>query len=216
MCSPLQINMQIVTSIWGWSILAVILGCMPYAIWVTRTAIKKHWKKLGIQVAAPVVYFAVLAGITAFANSGASDRYFRDIYDAEGKYPEPIFKYTPERSFNGDGASLYVFELPDQVRLRFEKQDSRLLTEFPRRPHYRSDWKVVSWKEGPFDTSLEKYLEFALFATSEHTKEIQEALSRKGTFYSFFHYDHGTSPGNIDFFIVDLIGGRVYEINVNT
>jgi hypothetical protein len=208
--------MQIVTSIWGWSILAVLLGCIPYTIWVTGTAIKKRWKKVGIQVAAPVVYFSALAGITALANSGASDRYSRDTYDAEGKFPEPVFKYTPKRSFNGDGASLYVFDIPDQVRLRFEKQDSRLLTEFPKRPHYRSDWKVVSWREAPFDTSLEKYLEFALLASSEHSHEIREALSRKGTFYSFFHYDHGSSPGNIDFFVVDLIGGRVYEINVNT
>jgi hypothetical protein len=208
--------MQIVTAIWGWSILAVILGCIPYAIWVTRTAVKKCWKKVGIQVGIPVVYFAVLSGISALANSGASDRYFRDTFDTVGKYPEPIFKYDSQRSFNGDGASLYVFELPDQLRRRFEKQDSRLLTEFPKRPYYRSDWKVVSWKEAPFDTSLEKYLDFALSASSGHSQEIREALSRKGTFYSFFHYDHGSSPGNIDFFIVDLVGGRIYEINVNT
>jgi hypothetical protein len=208
--------MQIVTSIWGWSILAVILGCIPYIIWVTRTAIKKRWKKVGIQVGAPVVYFAALAGITALANSGASDRYFRDTYDAEAKLPEPVLKYTPKRSFNGDGASLYIFDLPDQVRRRFEKQDSRLLKDFPKRPHYRSDWKAVSWREAPFDTTLGKYLEFALCASSGHSQEIREALSRKGTFYSFFHFDHGSSPGNIDFFIVDLIRGRIYEINVNT
>ena len=183
---------------------------------MARTAIKRRWKKVGILVGAPAAYFAVLVGITALANSGASDRYFRDTYDAEGNFTDPVYKYESQRSFNGDGASFYVFDLPDQVRRRFKKQDSRFLTEFPKRPHYRSDWKVVTWREAPFDTSFEKYLEFALCASSEHSKEIREALSRKGTFYSFFHYDHGGSPGNIDFFVVDMIGGRVYEINVNT
>lgn len=209
-------SMQIVTSIWGWSFLAVVIGCVPYAIWVTRTSIKKHWKKVGIQVGVPLVYFAALYGVTALVDSGASERYFRDTYNTVGKLPEPIYKYDSRRSFNGDGASFYVFELPDQVRLRFEKRDRQLLTEFPKRPYYRSDWKVVSWKEAPFDASLEKYLDFALYASSKHSEEIRNALSRKGTFYSFFHYDHGDSPGNIDFFIVDLIGGRIYEINVNT
>lgn len=208
--------MQLVTSIWGWSIILAILGCIPYTIWVARTAIKKRWKKVGFLVGAPAAYFAVLVGITALANSGASDRYFRDTYDAEGNFTDPVYQYASQRSFNGDGASLYVFDLPEQVRLRFEKKDSRLLTEFPKRPHYRSHWNVATWREAPFDTSLEKYLDFALYASSEHSQEIRAALSRKGTFYSFFHYDHGSSPGNIDFFIVDLIGGRVYEINVNT
>jgi hypothetical protein len=208
--------MQIVTTIWGVSVLVAILGFIPYAIWVLRSAMKKHWKKVGILFGAPVAYFSALIGVTALTNLGASDRYFRDTYDAEGSFSDPIYKYESQRSFNGDGASLYVFDLPAQLRHRFEQKDSRLLTEYPKRPDYRSHWEVITWREAPFDTSLDKYLDFALYASSEHTKEIRHALSRSGTFYAFFHYDHGSSPGNVDFFIVDLLEGRVYEINVNT
>lgn len=196
--------------------MVVILGFIPYAIWSIRTAIKKNWKKFGIQVGAPVVYFAILIGISVFTESGAQDQYLKDVYDADVEFADPVFKDESPRSFNGDGASLYIYEIPDQIRRRFENQDSRLMTDFPKRPHFRRDWSVVTWKEAPFDSNLEKYLDFALYASSKHSEEIRDALSRKGTFYSFFHYDHGSSPGNVDFFVVDLVGGRVYEINVNT
>ncbi len=208
--------MQIVTSIWGWSIVVAILGFIPYVIWSIRTAIKKNWKKFGIQIGAPVAYFAILIGISVYSESGAQDQYLKDLYDTDFEFADPVFIEESSRSFNGDGASIYVYEIPDQIRRRFENPDSRLMTEFPKRPHFRSHWSVVIWKKAPFDSNFENYLDFALYASSKHSQEIRDALSREGTFYSFFHYDHGSSPGNVDFFVVDLVGGRIYEINVNT
>ncbi len=208
--------MQIVTSIWGLSIIVAILGCIPYAIWVTRTAIKKRWKKVGIQVGAPIAFFAILIGVTAIAAADASARYFSNIYDTDVELADPVFKYDSERAFNGDGASIYIYDMPEQIRRRFENPDSRLLTKFPKLPHYRRGWSLVTWMESPLDSSFEKYLDFALLASREHSQEIRDALSRKGTFYSILHSDHGSSPGNVDFYVVDLLRGRIYVINVNT
>ena len=208
--------MQIITAIWGISIVVGLLGCIPYAIWMIRNALKKRWKKVGIQFGVPAAFFALLAGATAISQSYASDGYTKDFYDTDVKLADPIFKLDPERAFNGDGASLSIYELPEQIRHRFEKQDKQLLSEYPKLPYYRRDWRSVTWKEAPFDSSQEKYLEFALLAAGDRSAEIRDALSRKGSFYAFFYYDHGSSPGNIDFFVVDLQGGRIYEFNVNT
>jgi len=208
--------MQILTAIWGIFFLMALVGCIPYSIWIIRTALKKRWKKLGMQLGVPAAFVALLAGATAIAQSYASDRYDRDCYGTDVKLGEPLFKYESQRAFNGDGASLCIYELPEQIRHRFESPDARLLSEHPKRPYYRRDWQTVTWKEAPFDSGLEKYLKFALFAAGDRSAEIRDALSRKGTFYSFFHSDHGGSPGNIDFFVVDLQRGRIYEINVNT
>ena len=208
--------MQYVTEIWALSMIVTLIGCIPYGIWVTRSALKKRWKKVAIQIGAPVAFFALLVGATPIANSYASDRYFRDLYDTDVELADPKFEYDSDRAFNGDGYSISIHDLPTKIRDRFEDPDSRLLNEFPKRPHYRSDWSVVTWKATPFDSGIDKYLNFALVGSSAHSKEIRDALSRKGAFYAFFHYDHGGSPGNIDFFIVDLVSGLLYSINVNT
>ena len=128
----------------------------------------------------------------------------------------PVFEHDSDRAFNGDGTSISIYELPPEIRSRFEAPDKKLLTEFPKRPHYRNDWSVVTWKEAPLNEEYNQYLDFALFAASGHSEEIREALSRKGTYYAFFHYDHGDHPGNVDFFIIDLVRNRLYSINVNT
>jgi len=51
---------------------------------------------------------------------------------------------------------------------------------------------------------------------SGYFDDIRSALQSKRTFYSFFKYDHGDHPGNIDMFIIDLERGRVYEIYLTT
>lgn len=208
--------MPLLTALWGLSIIVALLGGIPYGIWITRCALKKQWRKVCVQVAAPISCFALLLGVTALGASREASNYVRDSYDANAEFGDPVFKYESERAFNGDGASLYVFDLPEPIRQRFEDPDERLMSKFPKRPHYRDHWSVVAWAKGPVLEEHEQYVDFALYASSDHTSEIREALSRETTFYSFFHYDHGSRPGNVDFFIVDLERGRIYEINVNT
>lgn len=217
MTYDVMLNMYVlVTAVWCISILVVLIGIIPYAIWVARTAVKRRWKKFGLQLAIPIVASILLIGLTRLALSIADDHYLQDLYDTEVDLGLAIFEHNSTRSFNGDGDSISVYHLPNKIRSRFESVDKRLLTDFPKLPSYRDNWKVRPWREAPFDEADKQYLDFALFGASGKSKEICKALSRKGTYYAFFYYNHGDHPGNIDFFIVDLVEGRLYSINVNT
>jgi hypothetical protein len=212
----LQDMHTLLTTLLGISFLMVLLGCIPYGIWLIRTVFKKQWKKLGLQIGVPIIWFALLLGATKIFDSYAHDQYFNDLYDVDVNLGSPVFESDSDRSFNGDGCSISIYELPSEIRARFESPDKNLLSEFPKRPHYRNNWSVKTWKEAPFNEEFEQYLDFALCGASGRSSEIREVLSRKGTYYAFFHSDHGDNVGNIDFFIVDLVGGLLYSINVNT
>ena len=212
--SPKMYN--VITAIWAIFFIIAVLGCIPYGIWIILTAIKKRWQKLSLQIAIPVATYILLLVFAYFGESYIKAQYDRNIYDSDGNLGDPIYEHHPERSFNGDGSSISIYDLPPKIRSRFENPDSKLLEDFPKRPDYRDDWKVMRWREAPIDEEFNQYTNFALFGASNYSSDIKKALSRKGTYYAFFYYDHGENPGNIDFFIVDLVGGRIYSINVNT
>ena len=201
-----------------------VLGGIPYLIWLIVTAIKKRWCKFGILVAVPVVAYGLLVIATGFIDRAAYKTYLSEVFDTQVDFDDSIFEYSSDRSFHGDGYSIEVYELPDSIRERFESADSELRKQFPKRPSYRADWETVTWREGPFDSSFDTYLEFALSTydvgessgLSGHFDAIRSALKSDRTFYSFFKFGYGDLPGNIDMFIVDLEQGRVYKINHNT
>jgi hypothetical protein len=215
---------DLVTAMWGIALLVALVGCIPYGIWIIYTAFKKRWKRVGIQIAVPVLVFLVLWAILSVLSTKAYSEYLSNLYDADVKLGAALYEYDSPRAFNGDGYSFSVYELPANIRSRFETADKRLLSEFPKRPSYRNHWSPQHWREAPFDPKFEKYLDFALSRydsvqapkLSSHFKAIREALSHKRTYYAFFAYEHGDYPGDIDLFIVDLEGGRLYTINHNS
>jgi len=211
-------------ALWGIAFLVTFFGCIPYLIWVIRTASRKNWKKLGYQIGIPIVAFLILSGVTAVDEHFARKRYYEDLFDAKGELGTALFEYDSERAFNGDGYSISIYQLPPSIRARFESKDDRLLIQFPKKASYRDRWTKVSWREAPVEDQFTQYLDFALSRLYSwkapellnHFEAIRRAMSRSGTYYSFFHYDHGDHPGNIDLFIVDLKEGRLYLINFNT
>jgi hypothetical protein len=215
---------DILTAIQGIVFLITILGCVPYGIWIIYSLFKKRWQRVAIQVTIPVAVYVCLAGISALCSSKIHADYLSGVYDAEVKLGPAIFEYDSERSFNGDGYSLSVYELPAGLRKRFESVDDRLLTEYPKRPSYRNHWKFEHWREAPFDDKFKEHLDFALSSCdsgkapglSSRFESIRKAMARKGTFYAFFYNDPGGYIGDIDLFIVDLVEGRLYSINHNT
>jgi hypothetical protein len=215
---------DIVIAIWAIAFLVALLGCIPYGIWMIYTAVKKRWKRLGLQVAVPLAAFLVLMGVSWIVNELAHERYLEGLYDTRVDLGTPIFEYDSERAFNGDGYSISVYELPPPIRARFASADARLLSDFPKRPSYRDHWSFERWRRSPFDDKFQKYLDFALSSydadrasgLSEQFDYIRKALSGDRAYYAFFYYSHGDYPGNIDLFIVDLEGNRLYSINHNT
>ncbi len=125
---------DLVTAIWGIVFLFTLLGCLPYGIWIIYTAVKKRWKRLGLQVGIPFVAYLLLQGVSWIVYEDAYNRYLEELYDTEVDLGQPIFEHDSERSFNGDGYSISVHELPSTIRSRFETADKRLLSDFPKHP----------------------------------------------------------------------------------
>lgn len=215
---------DLVTAIGGIVLLVTILGCIPYGIWIIYSMFKKKWKRVGFQIAIPVVVYACLAGVSALSRSQAHADYLVGLYDTEVEFGPAIFEYDSERSFNGDGYSFSVYDLPTKIRKRFESADDRLLKGYPKHPSYRNHWQFEYWREAPYDDKFKEHLDFALSSydsgkasgLSLHFEAIRKALGRKGTYYALFYYKPGRYIGDIDFFIVDLVEGRLYSINHNT
>lgn len=215
---------DIVTAIGAIVLLITILGCIPYGIWIIYSLFKRKWRRVGFQIGIPVAVYGCLAGLSAFTGSMAYADYLDGLYDAEVELGPAIFEYDSERAFNGDGYSFSVHELPAKIRERFESADDRLLTEYPKHPSYRNHWQFEPWREAPFDDRFKDYLDFALSSydagnapeLTKHFEAIRSALQRKGTFYACFYYRPTGHVGDVDFFIVDLGGGRLYSINHNT
>lgn len=214
----------VVSVIWAIAFLVTLVGCIPYLIWMIRTGVKRRWKRLGFQLGVPMVIFSLLAAVSAVVKAYEYKQYLDGLYDTNVDLGTPVFEYHSARSFNGDGYSISVYEVPSSIRTRFDSADERLLTEFPKHPSYRDHWNFEPWHEAPFDTKFEAYLDFALSrydadrapGLAGQFEAIRLSLQRQGTYYAFFHHFAGDYPGDIDLFIVDLVGGRVYLINHNT
>lgn len=214
----------IVDAIFGIAFLVTLVGCIPYSILMLNSAIKKRWKRLGLQIVIPLVTFLLLMGISALVNIGAFERYLEGLYDTKVALGDPVFEYDSKRAFNGDGYSISVYELPSAIRTRFESADDRLLSDFPKLPDYRDHWSYERWRRSPFDEKFKEYLDFSLSSygseresdISKQFDAIRKALSGDGAYYAFFYYSPGDYPGDIDLFIVDLEGNRLYSINHNT
>jgi hypothetical protein len=215
---------DIVTAIGGIVLLITILGCIPYGIWLIYSLAKRKWKRVGFQIAIPLAVYACLAGASAISGSKAHAEYLVGLYDTEVVLGPAIFEYNSDRAFNGDGYSISVYDLPTKLRKRFESADNRLLNEYPKHPSYRNHWQFEHWREAPFDEKFMEHLNFALSSYDSGKasgltscfEAIRKALARKGTFYALFYYKPGGYIGDIDFFVVDLVEGRLYSINHNT
>lgn len=200
------------------------LGVIPYLIWLVVTLAKRRWRTSGILLLVPVILAVLVIGTVGVLDALAYRSYLKEVYGTKCSLPDPIFEFHSPRHFNGDGYSFEVMELPAEIRARFEDADDKLLTGFPKRPDYRNGWKVFPWREAPAGEELEGLLDFALSdydATQDqdpgrHFAQVREALGRKGTFYAAFTKGAPFSPANLDFFVVDLVGRRLYLVNHNT
>lgn len=205
-------------------LITAIVSCIPYGIWILITATNKRWKRVGIMLAAPVAAFLFLWALSASRGLRVFPDYYANLFDTEVGVGSQLYEFNSGRSGLGDGYSISVYELPDEVRNRFGSADNRLLTQFPRRPFYCLDWEYARWREAPTDPSSEKLADFALSDTfsreanglSREFDAIRSALDRRGTYYACFYHAPNGVTRDIYFYVVDMVGGRMYLINQNT
>ncbi len=209
---------------WTVTAVAAVIGAVPFAISLGRCALKKQWKKVGLHFAAVLVLGPSLWALANTIRAHEYSKYLSNIFGANVTVGAAVFEYDTPRSFQGDGFSLVVYEAPESVRVQFENPDDKFTSEYPKRPLERKDWLTRSWSKAPITPENAKYIRFALSEIPPpnsgdfdvHTKAIREALSHGRAYYSFFYNEPNGNLGDIDFFIVDLEGNRVYLINQNT
>lgn len=208
--------------IWLLVLLGALIGVIPYLFALVRSIRAKQWPRLRKLILIPLIGSVLFLGVDAMVRHLSYREYLANLYGTKVTLGKPLFSYDSERSFNGDGYSITIYELPDSIRQRFSSADETLLSEFPKRPGYRKHWQSERWRRTPFEARFAKYLKFALSEYSPTSglesqfAEIRKILAEEGRFYSFFYNQHDDRPGDADFFIIDLPGNRLYVINHNT
>lgn len=148
-------------------------------------------------------------------------RYFQGLFATSIRLSPPVFRYDSPRAFNGDGYTFEVYPLPPEIRQRFARFNPSQMAELPRRPDYRSHWKASSWHRSPATEADRKYVDcaFAFGGSAElgrFQEEAKRVLATTSAYLSYFYFDHGNHPGNVDLFIIDLERDRLFLINLNT
>lgn len=201
----------------------VLLACIPYAAWVIYSMFKRRWRRVGLQLAIPGVILFLIAGAGAVWYSLQEDR-LTSLFDCEVELSPALFKYASERHFNGDGYSVWVYDLPATIRARFESADQRLITKYPKSSNIGDRWQTEHWQKTPFQGDFQDGLQLVLSSydakeapeLASHLEAIQRALDSEGSYCAFFYYRAIDRISDIDFFLVDLVNNRLYIVNHNT
>lgn len=213
--------------------LVVLLGSVPYFIWMVYTACKHRWGLLGLQAAFPLLFIGFLhSGFVrlellsvSFQQRPLSPQEVKDLFGVETELGKPLFAYHSEPAFNGDGYAFAVYALPDGIRKKFADADRRWMGEFPKLSPKPPGWSTAHWRAGPMDECLAQYRDFALGPGGEEDlKGLVEkqkagalrALTRDGVYYAFFYNGHDGYATDVDLFIVDMAQGRLYIISLRT
>ena len=142
--------------------------------------------------------------------------------------PKQGYSYESIRAFNGDGYSIWTYDLSDEDAAYFNNPDSLMFIKYPEVGEYRKHWKHRTWKRGPFDGKDQQYLHLALDVAGSYDRykieltdqwfgRIRKMLSKKDCLYAFNFKEHEPRayPGNVDFYIIFPIEKIFILINHN-
>lgn len=140
-----------------------------------------------------------------------------------------VYQYQSERSPNGDGYSMYVYNIPIKYNDSLKSKIHAITNTHPKKPQYREHWNEKKWSLTPCKKSEQWFIDFSakndyLGNTSEElkqaTKLFKALISRKGNYYSYFYtvhdFDGRKRVGDIDFFIYSPDIRKLLIINHNT
>ena len=146
--------------------------------------------------------------------------YNTELTGFEFNFGESIYKYESNRDFNGDGYSIWIYEIDDKTANYFKKPNADFFTNYPN-SDFRNKWETEYWKKTPFDKEEQKFLDFAHSELDELEFELEDLLNEKGNYYAYEYYMHDFSDetvyvGNIDFYIICPNRKLIVKINHNT
>jgi hypothetical protein len=135
---------------------------------------------------------------------------------------QPLFQYDSERSFNGDGYTIIIYRLSDNIARKYDQPGPGFFNEYPQPNAYRSEWQRKHWHPTPVIQDDRKYLDFALSESVRDT-HLDNALSTlrrlsesTDSYYSYFCKSLGDQVSNLDFFLLNTREKVLIIVNHNT
>jgi hypothetical protein len=138
-----------------------------------------------------------------------------EFYDGKS-----IFEFEGHRSFNGDGYSIWIYELEENTETYFKNPNDEFFSNYPR-TELRDHWKSKLWHRTPFDKKEQKFVDFAHISLDDLDFELTDLLNEDGNYYGYEYYMHDfidgtTYVGDIDFYIICPNRKMMIKINHNT
>ncbi len=187
-----------------------------------KSSFKKHLIRLIILLIFSGLFFEKIPGSNYFwmpidaIHQGFSNKSLTGKWFVSGK---KIYEWAPERHFNGDGYSIRISEMDDDLVAYFQKPDSLFYTNYPKQSR-RENWQTKPWRSTPMEEDdLDAYY-FAFHTTDTLGFQLIDLLEEDGNYYSYQYYLHGDDAskhyGNIDFYLICPKRKLIIKINHNT
>lgn len=146
--------------------------------------------------------------------------YNTELTGFEFNFGDPIYEYESKRDFNGDGYSIWIYEIDDKTAQYFKNPNAEFFIDYPS-SDFRKDWETEFWKKTPFNKEEQKFFNFAHKDLDELEFELEDLLYEKENYYAYEYYMHDFSDGtvyvgNIDFYILCPNRKLIVKINHNT
>jgi hypothetical protein len=180
---------------------------------------------LVILILLPGFFWEILPGSSYFwrpIEKIAEKNYNLELTGIEFNDGKLIYEYETERAFNGDGYSIWIYELEDKAINYFKKPNNDFFKIYPR-TELRNHWQPEFWKKTPFNKNEQKFFDFAHVSLDNLNFELEDLLNEEGNYYAYEYYMHNfdididsSVVGDIDFYIICPNRKIMVKINHNT
>ena len=157
----------------------------------------------------------LLIGTTPGSDCLARYEESKELFGQRFWIGSPIMAYDSPRGFNGDGYSIEVLPMPDELVMFLSPPPANFTTNYPIKPVFRAYWEGVHWRPTPV-SSGDSYLDFALEGGTGPAATLLNRLAHQpGSWYAYFHSSNGYLE-NIDYWLVCPKERVIVWVNHNT
>lgn len=117
---------------------------------------------------------------------------------------------------HGDGFILEIYELSETTIQAFINRSSK---NIPNKKENGKIWKKYNWSKIPIDSSFREIFIMCLNYSSDNQKlkaqlnEIKKLIEKEGVYCSFYYRPDSENPQNVQLFILDVKGKKIYAID---
>ncbi len=207
-------------------VLFIIVLLLIFLLWLMfLILVRKHWTLFSIGL---FLFFSILVFLGLLYGVLPGSSVCKDLLQTNrltGHFfllGKPICFYESERSFTGDGYSIYIYNISDSVAKSLMNPDNNFYLKYPKQPVYLQKWQTYNWHKTPTKIANEKFIEFAMaenirnLCLSKAKKLLLQYLQEPGNFYSYFYYMHDNYPGNIKLFVLALKERKIIIVSHDT